>query len=324
MRAPEPHLVIDTSLHSDLRDPRKLGAAIRHALAAFPNASTARVTFANYESHPYRGGAALPISALDPATILAEAGDFRGGFLESRAIKSILVQQSRVPLAEAAQSFPAIIILRGSSEKSIDADAGNLAEFARLLPDHPGYWQLEPDADDAGFHAFDPGIVETNEFRSVRVFERGHERFFARADEPAFFVTSPEAAATSLTVYDPRSRALVPLPVAPATDALASGAAIWPLVRERLFAPAKAGPASLGALLAAARKAGALVPSTALMVVENSAQWKMLALTEKKSLKGHEALALAETSTTPEPGTLALLAFATLAFLFRKRWLRSA
>jgi hypothetical protein len=61
-----------------------------------------------------------------------------------------------------------------------------------------------------------------------------------------------------------------------------------------------------------------------MMVVENSAQWKMLARTEKKTLKGHEALALAETAATPEPGTLALLVVAALAALAWKTRTRIA
>jgi hypothetical protein len=49
----------------------------------------------------------------------------------------------------------------------------------------------------------------------------------------------------------------------------------------------------------------------------------MLAMTEKKTLKGHESLALRETpSATPEPGTLALLGLAALLAIgarFRSR-----
>ena len=57
-------------------------------------------------------------------------------------------------------------------------------------------------------------------------------------------------------------------------------------------------------LIALSRATGILVPSLAYMVVEDTAQWKMLERTEKKTLKGHEALGLSD--STPEPGTIAL------------------
>jgi hypothetical protein len=51
------------------------------------------------------------------------------------------------------------------------------------------------------------------------------------------------------------------------------------------------------------------------MVVENSAQWKMLERTEKKTLSGHKALELTEAAATPEPGTVVLFLLGICAWL---------
>lgn len=77
----------------------------------------------------------------------------------------------------------------------------------------------------------------------------------------------------------------------------------------------------MATLLELARAANTLVPSIAFMVVENSAQWKMLERTEKKTMKGHGALAMPETESAPEPSTIALLlvALAAIAVVTRFR-----
>ena len=64
------------------------------------------------------------------------------------------------------------------------------------------------------------------------------------------------------------------------------------------------------------RDSGILLPGTSYMVVENSAQWKMLEETEKRKLGEFEEL---EVASTPEPATWALLAAGVTALLLKKR-----
>ncbi|MGC1482024.1 MAG: PEP-CTERM sorting domain-containing protein, partial [Chthoniobacterales bacterium] len=92
------------------------------------------------------------------------------------------------------------------------------------------------------------------------------------------------------------------------------------LALERIFSPTPENKNRLTELLTLARETGTLVPSTAYIVVENSAQWKMLELTEKKTTSGHEALTLSgEPAATPEPATIALLILAGAALFFHHR-----
>jgi hypothetical protein len=322
-RVPTPHLVIDTSRDSALRDSATLAKALRSALDAFPTAPSARITFANFDTRDFRNGAAIPVAELRdtlPATLLKEAGPFEGGLLAGPAIKEILVRQSQLPLAEAATSFPAVVLLRGSVGSLAD---DSLAAFAALLPDQPAVWRLDSGAKTPTLQPLDPALA-ANSVRPVHLLQRDGRRTAVVADAPAFLVANTADNSGPITIYDSSRRDFVPLAAAEAAPAdLAAASPAWTLAQERIFAPAQAGADALGRLLALAREASILAPSTALMVVENSAQWKMLAMTEKKTLKGHESLALRETpSATPEPGTLALLGLAALLAIgarFRSR-----
>lgn len=70
-----------------------------------------------------------------------------------------------------------------------------------------------------------------------------------------------------------------------------------------------------------AREAGILTPPTSLMVVENSAQWKMLERKEKqKTAAAKEFDFEEEQAVTPEPSTWMLLALGLTALAGWKRF----
>jgi hypothetical protein len=104
-------------------------------------------------------------------------------------------------------------------------------------------------------------------------------------------------------------------PYATAADgwALAQRAACRPSEADRLR----------GGLLALSRSAGILLPSTAYIVVENSAQWRFLELKEKQSLGSKAALEFdefKEPHPVPDAGTTAwLLAVALLVIGLLRR-----
>ncbi|MGH8047895.1 MAG: hypothetical protein ACREKL_11665, partial [Chthoniobacterales bacterium] len=127
------------------------------------------------------------------------------------------------------------------------------------------------------------------------------------------------------SIFDPARKTFVPVTGESQDDTSSATGEAWTLVRQRIFEPSAAGANSLSELLKSARAAGVLVPSTALMVVENKSQWKMLELAEKKSTKAHEALAIQEPASTPEPGVVGLLVAAGGAwFAWRHFQRRSA
>lgn len=313
-REPEPHLVLDVSHDSDLREPEKLRAALEHALALFPRASSARVFFANYNFTSYRDGAAIPVAelaCLDPAAF-APAASFAGGFLEIRAVKSALAHAARADDASRSRFYPAVVIVRGSASPPVKADDAHLAEFARLAPDAASYWRVAS-------AARTPEQVPLNARATpaVHLGRLGTRSFVVPAGEDAFL--SSEGTDASLAVWNDSRQAFEKIPAQPA-DRLATSAAAWNLATNRILSPSDAGPAALSRLVDRARTAGTLVPGTALMVVENSAQWKMLERTEKKALGGHDALSLSEAPpTVPEPSTTALIVLAVVAAAIARR-----
>ena len=323
-RIPQPQLLVDVSKSSLFRDsPAALRDAIRKALDAFPAAKTARILFANFDTRDFRDGAAIPVEELrniDPALILGEAGAFEGGFREAFAIKSALARRQSADPESVLREFPAAVALRGAKAAAVATGADQLAPFARYAPDQPAWWSLDPADNAPKIHPLDPEAPPAGAIASVHVFKVGEGRFAVAADRTGLLVSWNKESPNALAVFDPAKNSFVPVPAATnAGTNVAAGASVWALALQRIYQPSAAGGESLAALVDIARKTGVLVPSTALMVVENTAQWKMLDRTEQKTLKAHEALALTETSNTPEPGVIVLLILAGAALLIRQR-----
>ncbi|HEY5791672.1 MAG TPA: MSEP-CTERM sorting domain-containing protein, partial [Chthoniobacterales bacterium] len=313
-RKPYLHFLVDVSANSKFRDPELLKEAIRQAAGAFPSAPSARearLSFVNFETRDFGMDGRLPISELLnlPANDFRPPRDFfRGGFLGFRAVKETLWRHHRALSAsdgQALKSFPRIVILHGSSDPMPPDETGNLAEFARLLPDSAGFWSFKNGNLPMEFTPFDPRHQGEDD-RPVRIFQVGGERFAASLDGPVSY-TSIRAAISSLEkieAFDAASGRFVPAGpplVQPASPDYNRAIGPWSLEFGRIFEPFAHRGDALGTLLKLCRETGILVPSVAYMVVENTAQWRILERTEKKALKGHEALALSEPAVTPEP-----------------------
>lgn len=273
---------------------------------------TARISFVNFETRTFQGGGLIGVdelSGLPP--IQQHAGPFRGGFLPLRAIKEVLWQH-HLEMAAGKQAalggFPQIVVLRGSSQQ-ISPDQ-NLPEFSRLLPDMPGYWTLGPDAQRPDFTDFN-GDPQEAEQLPVTIYQAGGARFAAAAGRAVAYSSVEPASPvpSTIEVFEPATGKFSALPGEVAGNGphdYARALEPWNLELARIFEPSKnRGNEPLRRLIALSRSTGILVPSLAYMVVEDTAQWKMLERTEKKTLKGHKALGLSE--TTPEPGTIGLL-----------------
>ncbi len=327
IREPYLHFVADHSKDSKLSSPEALRSAMRRASESFPGVKRAKLTFANFESREFQSGKILPLEALLNApddALRNEAGPARGGFLSVRAVKEV-AWRNHLGLAddESFASYPKIIVLQGSTAAPLPDETGNLPEFARLLPDEPGYWIL--DAEKPRRVAFGPGTTSDDLPHVVQIYQIGGERFLASGGGSVDWTTlAPHANKADLEVYEPGSRAFQKVTAVQdiPSPQFANAIRPWALELTRIFEPFRHQQGDLGRLLAICRETGILVPSATYMVVENSAQWKMLEKTEKKALSGHEALAISE--STPEPSTIALVAVGLAAFaVWRLRGLRA-
>jgi len=328
-RNPYFHFLIDVSRGSRFVEPGSLREALRRITRQFPEIRQARLSFVNFETSDFRDGALLSVDDLPELTdqdLLPPGRVFQGGFLQYRAIKQVLWQHHlalRDSGSMALHAFPQVVVLRGSKTAPLPDETGNLSEFARWLPDLPGYWTLS--AEGASSAKFVPlGSSPTRSTPGpVHIFQAGTLRISAAPGSPvSFFSTKAgDDKVPVLEVFDPATDRFVPVAGTvqkPTSPAYGRAILPWGLEWKRIFEPFRHQAGDLGALLQLCRETGILVPSVAYMVVENTAQWKMLERTEKKTLKGHEALELAEPAV-PEPGTLVLIMIGGAFLLARSR-----
>ncbi len=119
------------------------------------------------------------------------------------------------------------------------------------------------------------------------------------------------AAAAWLPVVEP----IAPMPEGPWTEAVA----LQLRQQDHTRSPGTPGE-DLPSLVAASRAGGILIPDTSYIVVENSAQWKMLEKGEQQKLGQNAALEFVE---TPAPPAL-WVALGFAAWLGFRRWRRRA
>lgn len=325
-REPYLHFLVDCSKDSMFRDSAKLEEALVRTVRTFPSSKFARISFVNFETGSFQKGEMIPVEKVGAADdFVPPPSTFRGGFLPAPAIKQVLWQHHLEMAAgkeQALRGYPRIVVLRGSSTNPLSDPLPNLAEFARLLPDSPGYWTLNPNAEQPVFTGFHGESTEPDQV-PVNIFQAGNVCFAAAAGKPVCYSSAQAASSVpqEIGVFQPATgKFAVPGHVETSTATYAGALEPWNLEMSRIFEPFQnRGNEPLKRLIALCRRTGTLVPSLAYMVVEDTAQWKMLERTEKKTLKGHEALGLSE--STPEPGTIGLVLAAGL-FLFTGAILR--
>lgn len=308
-REPYLHLILDCSKNSIFQDSGRLKEALGKVAAAFPAVRMARISYVNFETRSFEDRGLVAVEELSRLTQVPQsAPTFRGGFLPVRAIKEVLWQYHLdAEKPDALRTYPQIVVLSGTS-REVPPDQ-TLSDFSRLVPDLPGYWRLGPDAQRPDFIGFG-GDAQASEQVPVTIYQTGKTRFAAAAGQAVLYssIRPDPSVPSSIEVFHPASGAFAPLSAASPASAPADytrALGPWHLELARIFEPSRnRGNEPLKRLIALSRTTGILVPSLAYMVVEDTVQWKMLERTEKKTLKGHEALGLSE--ATPEPGTIAL------------------
>ena len=91
-----------------------------------------------------------------------------------------------------------------------------------------------------------------------------------------------------------------------AKSAYGEGLSIWDDYRKSVFYPSTLNSV-LPEIVARSRTTGVLVPLTSYIVVENSAQWKMLKRKENQALGADYALEFDEFMESPAPSILYLI-----------------
>jgi hypothetical protein len=328
-RRPYLHFLVDRAAASKLT-PEVAIARMREIAAEFPEAQSARVTAANYECEEVTNGA-LPIDQLRtiasiPASRWLPA---RGSFLQDRAILKVLLdaqdaaaESGQDSLESAALSFPIVISLQ--STPPLDTAGSALAYVGSSLPDVAGYYRCDSAEGAPSPIRFDGSPMKEERFpiQPVVVLRQSGHLAFCGHGETASLSFPGTTASAAVEVYDSASqkfRTVTGITRLPEQSRYARGTAVWRKNRIILENPSSA-LRWLPEIIDESRDSGVLVPASSYIVVENSAQWKMLQLKQQQKLKRNQSLDFMD---TPEPSVwvvgLLTLALSVLWSLLRRR-----
>jgi hypothetical protein len=291
------HLIVDRSLENGFDG--DLPAAVRMLRGRFPDVRTVRVTLANYEivDLPSESG------ALDSLPL-------RGGFVADQALAQVIRKHRDADLDNGGTSGlpprPVVMILSRKA-KTRTLELGVTRAWGDLTP----ALEIHEMDTEGGFVVLGDGRFEEAPLlkvgRSVRPFVRGRPVRFARSDSEA-----------RLEYWLPEESAWRPV------DGVTTQASDTPWARATALQARQQdherspGDTSVGlkSLVKASRESGVMLASTSYIVVENSAQWRMLDVSERKKLDQNAALDFKE---APAPSALWLVVGFVL-WLGVRRW----
>jgi hypothetical protein len=318
-RTPYFHLIVDRSKDSNVNG-ASLKRAIDAAMLKFPDAKECLVTAANFEIKdltselkPIESAAATDLSSLPK----------QGGFMAGRAMKRALLRYHDDLTDGTSENpwlsrFPVFIVVEDDSAKEIAEQ--DLASFAKFAPDLPGHY-VSSTSNSFDFHSWRENDAVSS-VQPVALLKLGETIAPCRAvgDKPEVVDFGSDDPTAELKVLDPATKSSVRVNTTtkiPATTQYATGVAIWQDYLNSIYNPS-VGAIGLGKIVKKSRDSGILVGATSYIVVENSAQWKMLERKQKQKLGQNIEL---EFEAVPEPETwcLIILGGGFLGFLLVRR-----
>jgi hypothetical protein len=324
-RKPYLHFIVERAAQSTRTAAENLKRCAEIA-RRFTGFDGAMVTFANFEQLDLTGTPAQPDTFVS-GDLVKPAEEFpkRGGFCRDRAIKACLLACER-RLSDPAQRevwqdrCPVFVVVRDGAGPVLTEDG--MAGFASIAPDIDRIYTVESDG-------------------SLRAAMFGGEAL-SEADtalRPLAVALLSVGPAVAVIRLDDQAQVLLPSAGEPVAlgpggadrnlagdlqklthASFASGVRVAALSAEAIRNPAR-GESLLPEIVALSRESGILAPATCYIVVENSAQWRILEAKEKQKLGASAALEFME---SPEPGTWVLLFGLAGWLILRRRWRRFA
>ena len=305
------HVIIDRSIGNGFDG--DLPAALRFLREKFPTARRARITLANYDvaplvtkltpideliaNPPSKWGATLPL-----------AGGLFADFALARSIQEHRDSDLDGTRADSAPPPRPIFVV-------VNRKAATHASQLRLAQDWldilPAFELFELDLSGT--------LVEQQPWRGhpVPLLRMGSSMRPIVTREPTRFETA--TGKNILEFYSPTTRDWQPVPHVEVNSSTATlnGQAVSLQLQQQDYARSPGGAGvDLKGLVKESRATGILLPSTSYIVVENSAQWKMLELSERTKLGQNAALDFLETPAPP----MAYLVIGFGAWLGFRRW----
>ena len=279
------HFIIDRSRHA--RPWNESLRLCRQVAAQFPEVHQFAFTAANYEwAHPLDAPSRelpdLPETSALPAT---------GGFARDRAIKAALAWHQD----QARPATPMVVVVTADASGGLQDE--DLPWFASMFAGQRGFLIASPDAPLLQRDFSDVAIPDARPL-PVMEFQVGETRLTAPVGQGSAWLEEVPGKTAAPTIACVRYQ---------------KGMDAWLQFRRELR---ESGPKdAVKKLVATSRDAGVLTPATACIVVENSAQWKIMEEREGEKLRKSEALDFME---SPEPSTW-ILGGGLLAWLAWRR-----
>lgn len=286
VRQPYLHIIVDWSAASPAE--ADAAAAFERAAARFPGVRECTVSLAGATVQDI---CPSPIPVPEAVRAVREAAALQpreGGFCRDRAVKRALYRAARMSGDSAALRCPIIVVLQGSGEPVADDDP--VIWCSDLSPDFPSYFVFRGDRVrriDLATGA--EGDTDCSvDIAPVTLWRAGS----AIRATPAGAPIARVPAAGPLTVYDPSRETYAPVNIADgsAVDVtLAKGLAAWSRFLEIRHNPAL-GRTQWADAVRESQQSGVLTPLTAWIVVENSAQWRVMERQQARKLRSAEQL----------------------------------
>ncbi|MDD5678235.1 MAG: MSEP-CTERM sorting domain-containing protein [Kiritimatiellae bacterium] len=328
-RKPYLYFILDCSATAK-NESHQVVERIRREAARFPEADSCLISAANYEVSDLTDGFIPLASAADyVATAHGKMLPFRGALCPEYAIKrGLLAPGSGLVFDKSRElSVPIFVVIKADATTPVMPT--DLAVFADAAPDVPAWYITRSDGrlDACAFAGGTNTVVDQPALPEPSVvFRHGNDITAQRAGSNA--VLSFRPAAAPLTYFDPATVQFMKVTnvVQSAHDGgYGAAMSLWLDWRETVIRPSTLN-AQLPAIVDASRQLNVIVPLTSFMVVENSAQWNVLAIKEKQSLAADHALAFDEFNATtkpakesPEPALWLLLPLAGALLWWRSR-----
>jgi hypothetical protein len=323
LRKPFLHFIIDRSASG--LDAEDAIASMKEVAANYPEIKEFTITLANYEFFD-RTHERMPIALLNDDTMveLIETIPLRGAFLAEQSMQRCLSRfrhrQAGLEAIEDLIRFPILVLVK--SPETPEETPKSLPWFRSATPDINGYLLKThgiPSQDSIGFDG--KKLRNAPPARPVLIFASGKSTaVLPVGSAPAIATLNSQE---GIEVYDSESGeflAVTDLSELPADSEYSQAVAVQDQGSEIRWNPSRTDDL-LPSVVNKSRETGILTPSTAYIVVENSAQWKMLKKKEKEKLKGNQALDFME---APEPHLLLVALIFGLFLLLRRRLKRAS
>ncbi|MEM0969052.1 MAG: MSEP-CTERM sorting domain-containing protein, partial [Verrucomicrobiota bacterium] len=296
LREPYLHFLVERSEDAENLD-QTVRRMIEFSESSFPSIKKARVSNAHFDSREVTEGT-IPISELSAITPSENWLTPQGGFLATHALKRALI---RFQANQSPAEIPLFVLVRTTDSPMIEE--GSLAFFQHWLPDLPIYLTLSsqgdstvqsflPDSEDLSIEELTPTPVHLFRSGSQLIAAPSAEGSLVSAFLPS--LESPEIYSKEEKTFRSLDSSLIPAPT-PWKEA-ASTHHLSRILQEAPFRSRDLLPQVVNE----SRTTGILTPFTSYIVVENSAQWKMLKRKEKEKLKGNHGLDFMETPAPME------------------------